>query len=429
MAAPDTLHCFVSPGETRLALTAAGTAVELAVIRAAQSAGGVWLGRVIKAGGHGAFVDIGADRAGWLARTTASEGAAVLVQAIADAHADKGAVLTADVSLTGRLLALSPMRPGVAVSRRLDAAERQRLLEVVQPLAAAGEGIVVRTGAGGAAIAALTAELEGLRARWRAVEAAARDAKPPALLLPPDPLARLLADTPTIDRLVVDDAEAFAALRRAYPGVTVTRGADFDVDEALEQALSPSVPLPSGGKLTIELTAAAVMVDVDAGGGAIDAANTEAVAVLAWHLRLRNLSGHILVDLIPTKAKDKRARLVEALRRAVADDPTPTHVVGTTPLGMLELTRERRRPSLAEVVMARRLEPSTETLALAALRAVLREAAGPGWPHLAVAPEVAAALAHLPQAVAETERRLARPLRIAAVLELARERFDIRMER
>ncbi len=427
MPAPDTLICAASPGEARLALLAGDLPVELAVTRAGQALGGIWLGRVKASGRGGTFVDIGLERPGWLAEP-AAEGAALLVQAVAEPRADKGAELVTDLSFTGRRLALSPMRPGVAVSRRLDAAERVRLTELGRILAESGEGLVLRTAAQGATAESLRQELDVLRAQWRRMQATSGETRPPALLLAPDAIARLLADHPSVRHLVVDDAEAYAALRQSHRDVLVAQRRDVAerIDEIFAEALLPRVSLPCGGTLTVDETAAAVLVDVDAGGAAADVANAEAVAEVARLLRLRNLCGHILVDLIPGKNRRRREQLLAALRLAVADDPTPTHVVGMTPLGMIELTRQRRRPSLAETMCERRLEVSAETAALTALRAVLREAAArPGAVRLTVASDVAAALARLPAAMAETRRRLVRPLTVVAEDGRPRERHDI----
>lgn len=428
MPVPDTLICAVSPGETRLALLSGDLPVELAVVRRGQALGGIWLGRVIASGRGGAFVDIGLARPGWLAEP-AGEGAAVMVQAVVDPRVEKGAQLVTAISLTGRRLALSPMRPGVAVSRRLDAAERARLLEIGRALATPGEGLVLRTAARGIGAEDLAKDLALLRGQWQRLQAISREARPPVLLMPPDAVGRLLVDNPSVTKLVVDDPEAYADMRQVHRDVVVERSGDVAelCDEFIAAALTPRVPLPCGGALIIEETAAAVLIDVDAGAAAADVANAEAVAEVARLLRLRNLCGHILVDLIPGKHRRRREQWLEGLRTAVAQDPTPTHVVGVTPLGMVELTRERRRPSLAELMCERRWETSTDTAALAALRVVLREAmARPaGAVRLTVAPEVAAALARQPAAVADVERRLARPVSVVAEEGRPRDRHDI----
>jgi len=122
----------------------------------------------------------------------------------------------------------------------------------------------------------------------------------------------------------------------------------FGVEEAIELALSPSVAFPGGGKLIIETTAALTTVDIDAGPLSAADANKAAMIALAYELRLRNISGPIIVDLIPSK---NRGSAVMQLKRHVADDPVPTRVVGLTPEGRIELNRRRLRLSLADQLL------------------------------------------------------------------------------
>ena len=122
----------------------------------------------------------------------------------------------------------------------------------------------------------------------------------------------------------------------------------FGVEEAIELALSPSVAFPGGGKLIIETTAALTTVDIDAGPLSAADANKAAMIALAYELRLRNISGPIIVDLIPAK---HRGSAVMQLKRHVADDPVPTRVVGLTPEGRIELNRRRLRLSLADQLL------------------------------------------------------------------------------
>lgn len=417
MAMIDELLVSVAPGETRIAAIAGGRAVEFFIDRDEAAPGDVILGRVItvNAALGSAFVDIGRAKPGFLgAPGTLSEGQAVVVQVTTAARGSKGAAVTATPSLAGRLLAYTPVRPGLNLSRRiLDNAARDRLAALFRPQMTEGEGLVVRTAAAEAPGETLLAEFRTLRDRWQAIQAAAARAVPPTPLYAPSPLARVLAEFPAICRLRVDDTAALSEARALFPGAELDVGAfEREVGEDLDLALEPCVPLAGAGAMTIETTAAVTTIDIDSGGKAPLAANLAALPELARQLRLRNVAGHILVDLIPLKDRRALGRLVEALRQAVADDPTPTHVVGTTPLGLVEMTRERRRPSLTEIMLTARLPtPSAETLALAALRAVLRAAhAQPAakW-IIAAAPAVAAALAERPAALAEAARRLGRP--------------------
>ncbi|ARJ64214.1 ribonuclease G [Magnetospirillum sp. ME-1] len=215
----------------------------------------------------------------------------------------------------------------------------------------------------------------------------------PALLHRPDPLARLQA---------------------AFPQARMVPNAHHEVDEALDAALDPVVPLPGGGRLVIEQAAALTAIDVDSAGTRPAEANGAAVAEIARQLRLRGIGGQVVVDFVSGRDRKPLYRLAEALKQAVSADPTPTHVFGVSPLGLVELTRERRGPSLGELLCRRSLAATPETLALAALRRLLAEAlATPGRiPALRAAPSVAAVLTGLGPERAEAERLLGHPLSI-----------------
>lgn len=122
---------------------------------------------------------------------------------------------------------------------------------------------------------------------------------------------------------------------------------DYGVDEAIEAGLAPLVPLPCGGSLVIEHTAAVVAIDVNSGPADPGKANCEAVVTVAAELRRRNIAGHIVVDIIPGR---RRAAWPRLLAEAISDDPVPARVTGLTPLGMIELTRQRLGLSLAETL-------------------------------------------------------------------------------
>ena len=215
----------------------------------------------------------------------------------------------------------------------------------------------------------------------------------PALLRRPDPLERL---------------------RAAFSEARIAPNAHHEVDEVLAAALDPVVPLPGGGRLVIEQTAALTAIDVDSAGRRPAEANMAAVAEIARQLRLRSIGGQAVVDFVSGRDRKPLYRLAEALRQAVAADPVPTHVFGVSPLGLVELTRERHGASLAELLCRRAQAATPETLALAALRSLLAETlARPGkMLALRAAPSVAAALAGLAAERTEAERRLGHALTI-----------------
>ena len=408
------------PGESRLALLARDRLVELAVIRPDLVAGAVFVGRVVETAASldAAFVDIGLERPGFLPGGAGlGQGRSVLVQVRADAQGGKGCILTTEISLGGRWLAYVPSRPGIVASRRLAPEEADRLAALLARLADADEGVMIRTAAAGRQDGELDAELRQLRQDWAEIEERRHPAKAPALVWRPDPLVRVLADNPAVAQVVIDDAATFAAARRRFPSLVAPHqgGPLFaDLEDALAAALAPGVPLADGGRLVIDTVAALTAIDVDSGSGRPADANRQAIDAIARELRLRNIGGQIVVDFVSGGGKGNLFKLVGSLKRAVAADPTPTHVFGVTALGLVELTRERRGPSLAEVMCERQTCVSAPAAALAALRLAVAEAAHrPGKAlALAVAPEVAAALSRLPAAVAEAEQRIGRKLAV-----------------
>jgi ribonuclease G len=458
----------VSPGEVRGALLEDDRVVELIVERPgdAAGAGAIYLGRVtaVVESLDAAFVDIGGGAAAFLPASAAAtarggksiaaavhEGEAVLVQTTRAAAGDKAPKATRRLTLAGHRLVLRPGEPGVAAGRRLAAAERARLTAIVETLATEDEGFILRSAAAGASAEALAAEAEILRARWRAVAEAARTRKPPALLdTEPGPVERILRDHVPADAegIALDGRAGVAAaaawckrFRPELAGRIEVAGADLfearGVEAAIDEALSATVALPSGGTLAIEPTRALTAIDVDTGGDArgggqaraIRATNLEAAAEIARQLRLRTIGGLVAVDFVHMRDAAHRREVAAALRRAAAGDPMAVEVGEITAFGLLELTRRRERPALAELL----LEPpfalgrrTALTVALGALRAVLREAGGAGAPVLRAAPEVVAALrGPAAAALAETETALGRPLPLEAEPGRARETFEV----
>ncbi|HEY1721273.1 MAG TPA: ribonuclease E/G [Magnetospirillaceae bacterium] len=247
------------------------------------------------------------------------------------------------------------------------------------------------------------------------------------------PVARALVLHPDIVHVTVDDRAALAEMRSIFPDATCNPHCFIDsgAADALDEALARRVVLPSSVALDFAETAAATVIDIDGAGQAPAAANAAALPAIARHLRLRGIAGHILIDVIPTRDRRKLMKLVEAMRAAVAEDPAPAQVAGHTPLGMIEMTRRRSGPSLAEIMLEPlSAMPNPLTLALDGVRAVLQEtAARPGTAFaLALPPRAVSELRARPAVMAETGRRLGRPLTLVerrdidmfAVEELAR---------
>jgi ribonuclease E/ribonuclease G len=278
----------------------------------------------------------------------------------------------------------------------------------------------------------LTARLPSPNDSGREMQAGARP--PYRLARGPDPILSLLRDAATAGarRVVVDDGRELSRLRGAMPKLADKLEAWLEpaplfaahgVDEAIEAALEPIVLLPSGGRLTIEETEALVAIDVDTGTAWGDASKSsalacdlEAAAGIGPEIVARDLAGIIVIDFVPLRRQGDRARVLEALRKSLAGDDRQLRVSGWTRLGLVELRRERRGPSLSRRLTAnctacggRARAISPRWLAGNALRALLAEAREtPANPlSLALAPEVLEQLrGPLADAAAEVESKL-----------------------
>jgi ribonuclease G len=441
--------------------------------------GNIILGRVqrVLPGMQAAFVDIGLDRAGFLgarearcladipgfewsntlrAATTRSadpvvqvrtpaqngaderaprigdcvrEGDEVVVQVVKDPIGEKGARLSANVTVPGRLLVLVPNQQGMALSRRIDdETERTRLISLCEQMLAedqgrlaGGAGYIVRSAAIGAELADLREDAERLADAWMPVAEKRSRARAPALLHRDlDPIERIMRDEvdAATARVVVDDAEAAAAARaycrRAMPEAEETLelfegpGLLFDshgLEDEIERLLHTRVPLASGGWITIEGTEALTAIDVNSGSftestGLEETSlrvNLEAAEEIGRQLRLRGIGGLIVVDFIHVSDAANVERLLDALAQSLAHDRTPTQISPMSEFGLVEITRKRTRDPLARMMTescracrGRGRTRSCESVAMEILRAAEREARNvPGRPvHIRAAPEV-----------------------------------------
>jgi ribonuclease G len=450
--AVDEIVVAAATGRAIAGFFEAGTIVrlEFAAHATDRRLGEVVLGRVasVDVGLGAAFVDIGDGLSGFLNRTDdrsgcrpSGDGDSVLVQISREAEAEKSAKLTSAVVLPGRTLIYCPGRPGIRVSRRIiDDDLRTRLLEVGRDLPAAGGGWFLRHGAAASAPAAIAAEAPTLLDTWQRIEEHARSVPAPARLWRPlDPVLAAVVDEagPALKRIIVDDAAMVAALRSQFPDrafdLHLAIGAEAAdalqaIEAEIDAALAPDVALAGGGLIRIAETPALVAIDVDAGfhrlGG--DAAtalavNLQAAEAIVREIRRRELSGHIVVDFLAMRRREGRLKLLEALRTAFARNRLETHVAGYTPLGKVELSRRRARPSLRARLSSAcpacggsGLVLTPEAVARRALRAALHELSGTvGAVRLVAAPPVAASLrGPAAEALAAVEARLGRRIAV-----------------
>ena len=388
----------VTPQETRVAVTEQGAVQELHLERDSSRGlvGNIYLGRVCRVlpGMQSAFVEIGLPRAAflhvadiWSARNgngierpiekILSEGQTLLVQVVKDPIGSKGARLSTQVSIAGRLLVYLPQDPHIGISQRIeDEAEREHLRTRIHALLPPGEtgGFIVRTVAEASTDAELNADIEYLITLWKQIQLAAQTAAPQALLYQDLSLAtRVLRDlvSDTTERIIVDSRETFTRMqefaqrytRQALPILEHYAGERplfdlFGVEDEIERALARRVDLKSGGYVIIDQTEALTTIDVNTGGfvsgrsfdDTIFKTNLEAAQSIARQLRLRNLGGIIIVDFIDMESQEHRDAVLAEFRKALARDRTRVTVNGFSQLGLVEMTRKRTRESLAHVV-------------------------------------------------------------------------------
>ena len=413
----------VTPQETRVAIIGAGVLQELLIEREASRGlvGNIYVGRVARVlpGMQSAFVEIGLERAAFLhvadirnndkpIEKVLAEGQPLLVQVVKDPLGTKGARLSTQISLAGRLLVYLPDDPHIGISQKIEdesgrAALRGRLKELL-PADEKG-GFIVRTLAETASEEELRADIEYLRGLWAAVRSRSQGAKAPLALYQDLSVAqrvlRDLAGAPTL-RVVVDSRENYQKLRafaeRYIPQLAgkIEHYAGerplfdlYSIEEEIEKALSRRVDLKSGGYLIIDQTEALTTIDVNTGGfvggrtfdDTVFKTNLEAAQTIARQLRLRNLGGIIILDFIDMQSEEHRTAVLEELKRALARDRTRVSVNGFTALGLVEMTRKRTRESLAHVLCepcptcgGRGEVKTAPTVCYEILREILREA-------------------------------------------------------
>ena len=416
----------VTPRETRVAVVAAGVVQELLIERSSGRGlvGNIYIGRVARVlpGMQSAFIEIGLERAAFLhvadiwenrepgkpIEKILAEGEPLLVQVVKDPIGSKGARLSTQISIAGRLLVHLPHDPHIGISQRIeDENGRAQLRERLKELVPADEkgGFIVRTLAEAAGEDELAADLGYLRQLWAAIRERSLGAQPPRLLYQDLSLAqRVLRDMVGAQtaRVLVDSREnhqKLAAFAQAYMPQLVAKLEHYtgerplfelyNVEDEIEKALSRRVELKSGGTLIIDQTEAMTTIDVNTGGfvgsrnfdDTIFKTNLEASQAIARQLRLRNLGGIIVLDFIDMQSEQHRSAVLEEFKRALARDRTRITVNGFTALGLVEMTRKRTRESLAHVLCepcptcgGRGEVKTADTVCYEILREILREA-------------------------------------------------------
>ena len=418
-----------TPQETRVAVTYQGAVQELHIERNASRGlvGNVYLGRIVRIlpGMQSAFVDVGLERTAFLhvadilesrqggdppkpIERLVFEGQSLLVQVIKDPIGSKGARLSTQISIAGRMLVYLPQEKHIGVSQRIEnEAERESLREKLTRLVPTDEpgGFIVRTMAENASGEELANDIAYLRKIWNDIRERSQKEAPPSLLYQELSLGlRVLRDfvNPETDRIVIDSRENFGKLSAFAAEYTPTVMPLLDhytgerplfdlhgVEEEIQKALARRVELKSGGYLIFDQTEAMTTIDVNTGGfvgvrnfdDTVFKTNLEAAQTIARQLRLRNLGGIIITDFIDMDSEEHKTAVLAEFNKALSRDHTRLTVNGFTALGLVEMTRKRTRESLAHVLcepcptcQGRGEVKTARTVCYEILRELLREA-------------------------------------------------------
>ncbi len=430
-----------APQETRVAVIENGAVQELHIERSLERGlvGNIYLGKVARVlpGMQSAFIEVGLERAAFLhvadlhgggphhqSSHTARgdvvvqvpierqvfEGQTLMVQVIKDPIGTKGARLSTQISIAGRMLVFLPQDNHIGISQKIGSAEareqlRARMLALAGDPENGGGGFILRTNAEEASDEALADDIAYLRKTWNAIRALGLS-KPQGTLLHQDlSLAqRVLRDlvndaTQSIridSKMQFDDLHNFGSV--FAPSATAKlehyKGERpifdlFNIEEEIAKALARRVDLKSGGYLIIDQTEALTAIDVNTGGfvGArnfddtIFKTNLEAAGAVARQLRLRNLGGIVIVDFIDMTRDEHQQAVLAEFKKQLSRDRTKITFSSFTQLGLIEMTRKRTRESLAHMLcepcptcQGRGQVKTARSVCYDVLREILREA-------------------------------------------------------
>jgi ribonuclease G len=394
------------PQETRVAILEDDVLVELMVDRpdAERLVGDIYVGQVqaVLPGIQAAFVDIGTEKAAFLhvsdvvpdededdeeeerdrngdrsagkfppIQDMITKGQRVLVQASKEPIGTKGPRVTTHISLPGRFLVLMPGSSHVGVSRKIeDREERGRLRAMARELVPEGVGVIIRTVGEELTREVFERELTTLHDTWKKIQKRSRSARPPALIHREAKLTSgIIRDvfTTKVDALTIEGKEVYNEVKQYLDGVDpalmdrvhlyvdpVPLFDKYGVEDAIREAFQRRVDLPSGGYIIIEPTEALVSIDVNTGRytgkkdpeKTILKTNVDAAREIARQLRLRDIGGIVVCDFIDMETRANQERVLQELRQYLARDRARTRAFQVSELGLIEMTRQRVRPSL-----------------------------------------------------------------------------------
>ncbi|MDD3920200.1 MAG: Rne/Rng family ribonuclease [Eubacteriales bacterium] len=426
----------INPYQTRVVLLEDEKPSEIYIERRGKErlVGNIYCGKVqnVLPGMQAAFVDIGLERNAFLyagdiqidrsefqfgdakselrlptpnIQDMVKQGQEIMVQVVKEPVGTKGARVTTNITLPGRTLVLMPTVNYVGVSRRIaDEEERARLRSAIDEIKPNDMGLIVRTAAEHKSKEEFEADVVFLERLWQRIKKKNTLVTAPRLLHAEEPLVfRTIRDlfTPEIDRLTINDQEFYERVQivagitspQLRDRVVLYQGEDdlfdrFDLETKIDQALSRKVWLANGGYIVIDQTEALTSIDVNTGRfvGSTDnlqetitEANCEAAREIARQLRLRDISGIIIIDFIDMEDIADKERVLDTLKSELKNDRTKSNVLGITQLGLVEMTRKKTRHCISNMLQTtcpychgdgRVLSP--ETVVLKVRKAILR---------------------------------------------------------
>jgi ribonuclease G len=360
--------------------------------------GSIFKGRVenILPGMQAAFVNVGLSRNGYLSATdmlmdkselvgkveipsilNLSEGDEIMVQAVKDPAGTKGVRLTSNISFAARYVVFMPTIDFVGVSRRIvDEKTREKLTALAESIKPEGQGVIIRTAAEGVSKGEIKRELVALVKQYKDIEEKFKTAPVSTCVFEEGNIAiRLIRDvySSKIDKFIVGDKETYETVLEYSKRTDVElkkklRLYDKKVDmfryygleKEVSTLLSNTVPIANGGYIVIDKTEALTSIDVNTGRytgvnenleDTVFNTNLAAAEEIARQLRLRNLSGMIVVDFIDMEIEEHKQKLLEVLGRFLEKDREKCTLVGMTPLGLVEITRKKRRRESASMLV------------------------------------------------------------------------------
>ena len=357
--------------------------VELVIDRpdAPQLIGSIFLGKVIKVDEslQAAFVDLGQTELAYLEKnqipaarknrkqsisTHLYEGQSIVVQVTKDAYQDKGARITMNITVPNQVLVYLPYGDYLAVSKKLPQKEAQTLKAELNATRRREEGLIIRTEARDYSIDQLNDQWDQLRENWQSILANEKDKTAPELLWADHAVTeRFIRRFPSqkIEHIFCDQVTVAKQIRARYPELAakvewIKEIEDLlisPIDDLIQKLVHPEVQAANGVMLMIDQTEALTVIDVNSSGfnGKMNQhqfaykVNRIAVDEIAKQIRLRNLSGMIIIDFLRMKDKGQQNKIINQLTRRFKDDPTRTEVYGFTALGLFELTRKREAPN------------------------------------------------------------------------------------